>query len=191
MTGTTHVAMALAGGLALAGAGYAPSGWEWAALAIGGLGPDIDSGGGTIARPGSLMSQVLPRWLVKLLDAIGITISKWIRAILGHREMTHWPVIGAAMFIAGLYLGWGWLVWLGVGWMIHILGDFCTVSGVPILGPISTKEIKWSPLRTGSTGESVVALLLWGFIVYAGWGYIPAEFRGWILSFAGGFTWNG
>lgn len=185
MTGSTHVAIAVAATVAAAGAtGTPPDGAAaWIALVIGSLAPDIDSGGGTIARPGSLLKRLLPRWLAWLLDWIGTTISGMIRSLVGHRTITHWPVWGLVLMLLGLNLGYGWLIWFGWGWLWHILGDFCTKSGVPLLGPFWTKDFKWSPLRTGSAAEFLLAAALWGYIGWAGWAYIPAEARYWVARF--------
>jgi len=184
MTGKTHVAIAMAATLGYGAAtGQTPEAAGWLAVVIGGLAPDIDSGGGTIARPGSLFGRVLPRWLAGLLDTIGMTISGIIRRVLGHRNATHWPVWGVILMLLGFNLGLDWLWWFGWGYLWHIAGDFCTKSGVPLLGPFITKDIKWSPLRTGSWAEDVLSLALWGMIFYYGWAYLPPQAQYWAARF--------
>lgn len=183
MTGPTHVAIALAATLAAtSAAGQPPGALGWAALVVGSLAPDID-GGGTIARPGSLFGKLLPRWLARLLDKIGLTISRVIRAILGHRNATHWPVWAALFMVLGYRLGLPWLVWFGWGYLWHILADFCTRAGVPLFGPLYTKDIKWSPIKTGSWVEWVISFATWIVIFYYGWAYVPASIQGVIGRF--------
>lgn len=186
MTGPTHVAIALAGTLAYTAAtGDQPTTAGWIALILGSLAPDID-GGGTIARPGSLLGRLLPKWLARLLDNIGLFISGLIRKILGHRTATHWPAWAILMGFIALAWQWPWLLWFAVGYAWHIVGDFLTKDGVPLLGPIWTKNIRWSPIRTGTWPEAVISLALWGLIFYYGWAYIPAEARAWVTRFGHG-----
>lgn len=188
MTGKTHVAIGLAGALALAAAGHPPPGaLAWGAVVVGSLAPDIDSGGGTIARPGSLFKRLLPRWVTWLLDAIGLAISGLIRAALGHRTATHWPVWGALLVMGGLGLGWPALSWFGVGYLLHIAGDFCTKSGVPLFGPFFTGDIRWSPLRTGTWPEMLLSAGLWLWIGYVGYSRLPEPARAWLWQFGGQF----
>lgn len=185
MTGSTHVAIAAAATITLSAAtGQPPDAAGWIAVVIGSLAPDIDSGGGTICRPGSLLGRLLPRFMRVLLDSIGLFIGSIVRKVLGHRKATHWPIWGAVLALVGLNLGWPWLLWFGWGYVWHILGDFCTKSGVPLLGPFWTKDIKWSPLRTGSGAEFVLAAALWGFILWQSWGFVPPEARYWVERFA-------
>lgn len=184
MTGPTHVAIAISATIGLsATTGQAPDAAGWVAVVVGALLPDIDAGGGTIARPGSLFSHILPRWLVGLLNAVGLLISKIIRAIFGHRNAFHWPVIGVIIALVGINTGHGWLVWLGWGYVWHILGDFCTKSGVPLFGPFWTRDIRWSPIRTGTWAEAVIATVLWGFIIWWGWNYIPPDAKYFVQKF--------
>jgi membrane-bound metal-dependent hydrolase YbcI (DUF457 family) len=184
MTGKTHVAIAMAATLAYGAAhGQPPNAAGWLAVVIGSLAPDIDSGGGTIARPGSLLGRLVPRWLAGLLDALGLAVSGFIRRMLGHRNATHWPVWAVIMMLLAHNLGYGWLWWFGWGYGWHIAGDFCTKSGVPLLGPVFTWDIKWSPLKTGTWAEGVLSAALWGLIFYYGWTYLPPEAQYWATRF--------
>ena len=186
MTGSTHVAIAAAATVAYTLAtGEAPDVTGWIAVVIGSLAPDIDAGGGTIARPGSLLGRLLPRWLAWLLDQIGLAISGLVRSILGHRTATHWPAWAAVFMLLGHNFGMASLWWFGWGYLLHIAGDFCTKSGVPLLGPLSRADFSCSPLRTGTWPEYVlVAPLCWGFIIWQGWEMIPGPARLWVGRFA-------
>jgi len=171
MQGKNHVALALA--IPLAGAaigGPLPEGaGQWAALVLGSLAPDID-GGGHIAYWGNwLPRQITPAPVVALLNGLGTTTSNVIRSMFGHRQAFHWPTWAGVMMALGLVLGQGWLIWLGVGYLLHILGDSLTKSGVPLLGPLSTRDISFSPMKTGSITESILGAALWLFVGWQLW----------------------
>lgn len=184
MIGSTHVALATAATVVYCTTtGQPPPPAGWLAMVVGSLAPDIDAGGGTIARPGSLFGRVLPRWLTRLLDSLGLAVSGLVRHVFGHRNAIHWPIWGIIMMLLAHNLGLVWLWWFGWGYVWHIAGDFCTKSGVPILGPILTKDIHWSLLKTGTWPEYVINLALWGVIFYFGWTYVPAEARYWLVKF--------
>jgi inner membrane protein len=180
MTGPTHITIAIAATLALAGTtGQPPDALGWLALIVGSLAPDIDAEG-TVTRPGALLGRLLPRWLARLLDGIGTMISRIIRAILGHRNATHWLIWAIVLMMLGFNLGKPWLWWFGWGYLWHIAGDFCTKNGVPLFGPIVTKDVKWSPIRTGSWAEWVISSALWGVIFFFGWAYVPPGVQNWV-----------
>lgn len=174
MQGKNHVALALA--IPLAGAMVAPeaafypsSVVTWGALMVGSLLPDMD-GEGSIAYWGNWLPRyVTPRPVRDLLNWVGQTTSRIIRAIFGHRNALHWPVVGLIICLAGSRLGLDWLFWLGVGYVLHILGDSLTKSGVPLLGPIWRGDISFLPMVTGGFFESTFGLALWGFV---GWRFL-------------------
>jgi hypothetical protein len=87
--------------------------------------------------------------------------------------------------LLGHHLGLVWLWWFGFGYLWHILADFCTKSGVPAAGPFWTKDIKWSPLKTGTWAESVLATALWGFIMWQGWELFAGSTETWLGHVAG------
>jgi membrane-bound metal-dependent hydrolase YbcI (DUF457 family) len=92
-----------------------------------------------------------------------------------HRALTHtWPAAVAvaavttlALWLAGLRWSWlaGWW-WpglpLGLGCLVHVLGDACTSSGVPLLWPFVSQGRRWRRVgapfrfRTGSGFERLV-----------------------------------
>jgi hypothetical protein len=185
MTGSTHVVITIAATMAYSiSAGHTPDFVSWITVVIGGLAPDIDAGGGTIARPGKLFGCLLPEWLVKLLDLAGLALSRGVRSLLGHRNATHWPVWAIILMLLGHHFGLAWLWWFGFGYLGHVLADFCTKSGVPLAGPFSTKAIRWSPLKTGGWSESVLATMLWGFILWQGGEMLAASVRHWLSYFS-------
>lgn len=187
MTGKNHIALALAVPLAL----EMGQPWlisllptsvaAWGCLIIGSLAPDID-GEGAIARWGNFLPRhITPKPVVRLLNWAGRTVSSLIRAILGHRNALHWPLWGVLMMLCVAWLPtvcqWlpaacslqpvaGLLFWFGLGYVLHIFGDSLTKSGVPLLGPIWTRDISFLPMITGSRLESFVGLLLWLFVAW-------------------------
>ena len=169
MQGKNHVALALAAPLAgalLVGTPLPASALAWGGLVLGSLAPDID-GEGSIARWGDwLPRSVTPRPLVRLLNWAGRTVSSFVRAVFGHRAAFHWPLWGVALGLAGWSLGHDWLLWFGVGYILHILGDALTVAGVPLLGPLLLRDFSLLPMRTGGRVEAVIGAGLWLFV---GW----------------------
>lgn len=180
MTGSTHVVIAVAATLAYSlHTGQVPDTAGWVAVVLGSLAPDIDSGGATIARPGALFGRLLSRELARLLDSAGLTLSRLVRSLLGHRQATHWLIWAVALLLLGHQLGLAWVWWLGFGYLWHILADFCTKAGVPLAGPFSIKAIRWSPLKTGDWPESLLATLLWGFILWRCGELLAGSTRSW------------
>lgn len=144
----------------------------WGALVIGSLAPDID-GGGTIARPSKFLPDIIPGWLQKALDGVGLKIARAVQAVFGHRGGLHWPIWAGLMIWAGGRYDLDWLIWFGAGYLLHIAGDLITVAGVPLLGPISPKRISLFPMRTGGRLEIAISFVLWTFVLWqaaaAGW----------------------
>ena len=147
-----------------------PDAVSWLAVVIGAVVPDIDAGGGLIARPSNFLPSVVKgTWVVKVLDGITTMLSRIIRRVFGHRNFTHWPVIGLGLIFVGWKLKLLWLMFFGIGYVVHILGDAVTKSGAPLFGPFSTKDVRLLPkllcLKTGSFFESrILPVLLWGYI---------------------------
>ena len=46
------------------------------------------------------------------------------------------------------------------GYVSHLLADMCTVSGIPILFPLTMKNISLLPVRTGTTWEYIIAFII-------------------------------
>ncbi|MEM7343597.1 MAG: metal-dependent hydrolase [Chloroflexota bacterium] len=185
MQGKNHVALALAAPLAAALIGrpdlVPTEALDWGALIIGSLAPDID-GGGHIARWGNFLpSGITPKPLVSLLNGIGKTVSDVIRSIFGHRKTFHWPLWGGLIMAAGIYTGREWLIWLGVGYLLHIAGDSLTKSGVPLFGPLLKWDVSFTPMVTGKGVESAFGWLLWAFVAWQSGAYLIDLARGWVL----------
>lgn len=182
MQGKNHVALALAvplAGAALTGGPLPASAAAWAGLLIGALAPDID-GGGSVAYWGNFLPRpITPGPIRALLNGVGTTVSGVVRSIFGHRNTLHWPLIGVALAGLGWYVSLDWLLWFGAGYVLHILGDALTKSGVPLLGPLWTGDISFSPMKTGGPAEAVLGIGLWAFVSYEMW----QQFNGPVLQF--------
>lgn len=184
MQGKNHVALALA--IPLASALIAPPGLlpatvaGWGALVIGSLAPDMD-GEGSIAYCGNWLPRyVTPKFVVAVLNWLGQTTSGVIRAIFGHRNALHWPIIGLGLAAAGVYWGLEWLLWFGLGYALHILGDSLTKSGVPLFGPVWQADISFTQMVTGKFVESAFGVLLWLFVGWQAVSYLPHS--GWLFQ---------
>jgi len=167
MQGVNHVGLAVALPLTAAAIYHSPAPADtlaWAALIVGSLAPDLD-GGGLIARPSKWLPDLVPGWVDRALDRFGLAISRFIQTLLGHRGGLHWPLWGLAMAYAGQQLTWPWLFWLGIGVLLHLLGDMLTVQGIPLLGPISQRKVSIFPMRTGGRLEAAVGAAVWAVVL--------------------------
>ena len=185
MMGATHIAVSVTFGILVASnTDLVLEPLSWLFLLIGTLAPDLDSGNALISKPGSLFDRFLPRSLVVLLDTIGVALSKVVKMLFGHRTAVHWPIWAIVFIIAGQAFQWNWLLWFGWGYLLHILGDFCTKAGAPLFGPLYCKNIKWSPMRTGSWMERCLAICLWTYIVFAGQAVLPTAAQDWLQRYS-------
>ena len=151
MMAITHTAL---GVLTYAGAvvltGGKPEASALGAAALGSLLPDIDT-------PNSRIGWVV--W----------PLARWIEGRFGHRTITH-SVVGvglcAAVFAPALFFpNWRPLfIAILIGYAMHLLGDACTKSGVPLAWPRREQFVfpgnRDFRLRTGSGAEFVVLALL-------------------------------
>lgn len=167
MQGRNHLALALLGAMVVVSPGEDVSGWV--ALGLGSLAPDID-GHGTISHPGAFMPRMTPRPIRAIADGIGHVVSDGVQAVFGHRGAFHYPIWYVAMALIGWHLGLSWLMWLGIGCLAHLAGDIITKSGIPVFGPLSRRDIAMPPyIKTGTWGEEVIGLVIWGVIAWRGW----------------------
>jgi len=103
-----------------------------------------------------------------------LPLSLPISAIFGHRGITHSLI--AAVAISGL-LWWvfqraNWhegiavpvLVGIAVGYLSHLLGDWLTNAGVPLLWPSKRRFVSPLKLCTGDFREYILALLMYGWV---------------------------
>ena len=151
MMAITHTALGvLTYAVAVVLTGGKPEASALGAAALGSLLPDIDT-------PNSRIGWVV--W----------PLARWIEGRFGHRTITH-SVVGvglcAAVFAPALFFpNWRPLfVAILVGYAMHLLGDACTKSGVPLAWPRREQFVfpgnRDFRLRTGSGAEFVVLAIL-------------------------------
>lgn len=88
-----------------------------------------------------------------------VPVSTAISAVFGHRGITHSLLIVLAMFFAMSRMKLPfWTVGILIGYLSHILGDWMTPSGVPLLWPNRTKFRSPFPFKTGSAAEKLVGV---------------------------------
>ncbi|HWO98870.1 MAG TPA: metal-dependent hydrolase [Bacillus sp. (in: firmicutes)] len=149
----THVATSVAGGAAVAAATDVPFTITYVlGIALGSLIPDIDEPSSYIGR-----------------RTFGL--SKLIKQAFGHRGFTHsllaW--IGFS-FLYKIYSN-PFVLGMCTGYIFHIIGDFFSRKGVPLLSPFSKKRFK-SPLtyETGSFSETLIfyaSILVSIYLIYS------------------------
>lgn len=154
------------------------------AVMIGALAPDIDHPGSAISRPGGIFSRFLPRGARLMIDSLAQVATRLLHLLLGHRGVTHWVALPLLLIAAGIYFTLPALAWFGLGALLHVLADACTVSGVPLLGPLTVRPISLLPIRTGGWFEKLVVFpAAVGLIAYLGWPRLPPESRDLLLRF--------
>lgn len=98
-------------------------------------------------------------------------ISVPISFVFGHRGITHSLVPLVFLIIFYGHQTPAWLMWIYFGYFMHLIGDFITDAGIPLLYPITNKRFRFLLVtKTNSIGESIlvvgflVACLLWVFL---------------------------
>lgn len=143
MMAVTHVALGAAAGIGwahLADAELLPT----VALAVAGsLLPDID-------HPKSWLGRRLP------------FLSWPLAALVGHRGVTH-SLLATAGCLLALWQGGHTAIAapLALGYLSHLVGDWCTPGGVPLLWPSLTHYRAPLTVRTGGIADSFLAATLW------------------------------
>lgn len=123
---------------------------------VGSLLPDID-------HPRSFLGRRL--WF------ISIPLSN----LIGHRGITH-SIIGIAAMAAAIWYALTRLNWhpgysvpivigAAIGYISHVVADYCTPSGVPLLWPMDKRFSAPITVQTGTMPEYVItilaAMILW------------------------------
>jgi inner membrane protein len=117
-------------------------------VAIGSLLPDIDHPQSFIGRRSFGLATLINKWF-------------------GHRGATH--TLLSSLLIGGVsffILPANWAVGLSLGYISHILGDFFSKSGVPLLKPFKDKKYKLPLYKTGSLSESFILICSGLLLVY-------------------------
>jgi len=120
------------------------------AAAIGSLLPDID-------HPKSYFGQ---RFRI---------VSVPLAGLVGHRGVTHsaLAVLVCALFAAGVVGGTPVVVTaLALGYLSHLVGDWMTTTGIPLLWPRRTRYKAPVTFRTGSAAETLLFVALTATLGY-------------------------
>ena len=138
---TTHVVTSLLAGKVLDKALLLNAGIPYyLGTAIGALLPDID-------HPNSFIGR----------RSFGL--SKIINKTFGHRGFTHSLlctfIIGCTLYIT---LPAQWAAGVALGYISHILGDFFSKSGVPLMNPYSNKKYRLPIYKTGKLSETIILI---------------------------------
>lgn len=120
--------------------------------AVGGVLPDID-------HPTSKVGKKVP------------PISILINNLFGHRGFTH-TILATLLVSYSFFLLAGiipdsfrgfyfpFVIGLSVGYASHLLLDMLTISGIPLLFPLSNQTFRLAKLRSGSDDLLVIILML-------------------------------
>ncbi|MBN8550652.1 MAG: metal-dependent hydrolase [Deltaproteobacteria bacterium] len=177
MVGPSHAVCAL-GVVVAAGhlTGVTPTRIELFVYLLGALAPDLD-GDGSIARPGTILKTFLGWKIAKLVDQIGITVSKLANALCGHRGLFHWPAVALLFILCGYFLGLPLLRWFGYGYLVHILCDCLTFQGIALLAPFRFRNYSLSLFSTGSLRELLIVSIVFCATVYWGFALLPSSLQ--------------
>ena len=187
MTGKSHAMIGAMSGLTAVW--YVDGGlvrWPWVAAAVvlgivASLAPDLDGTDSTARTSVGLGKEQIKReW--RRTKSLSLIV-RWVVAIpfnlfakvIPHRGPTHWlvtaaVVVGGVAYLAQLFgLPPVVPVAFGAGYLSHLLADAVTVAGVPLLGPLSGRSVRFLPkpiaLRTGGAAEYVfVSFLMAGYM---------------------------
>ena len=119
---------------------------------------------------GGLFGSLLPdldhpkSWLGRRIPFISIPLS----ALVGHRGVTH-SLFAIVATLVGAYAGiakWGGasaplLLGVSIGYASHLLGDWASNSGIPLMWPKKRRYKSPIPFFTGSWEEKVLAYAMW------------------------------
>lgn len=159
----SHVIVSLCIGAAAAAYTHLPFTASYTAgVVIGSLLPDIDEPKSYVGRRSFGMANK-------------------VKEAFGHRGMTHslvvWGVIAAIVLIeSSSPFSLGFVL----GYLFHILEDFLSVQGVPLLWPFQTKKYKLPFYRTGGIVEKLLFYSSFALFIYIGKEY--QLFYEWIRS---------
>lgn len=150
MLGRNHVIVGLGLYLAVDSfwgmGGTAPGPYCLAAAALGSLTPDLDSPKSFLGR------KFLP-------------LSWTVSSLAGHRGFTH-SLLACVLILLGVAVadqhcrGWpAYFAAFGIGYASHILADWLTAEGVPLLWPNRKRFRCPLRLKTGGLGELLFSLV--------------------------------
>lgn len=136
--------------------GYEPNPLLYIPVVLGSLLPDID-------HPHSQVGKLTQ------------PVSGFLARYLGHRGVTHslLAVVGFTSLLFASAEGMGanrpssLLAAVSIGYLSHLLADYLTLTGIPLLWPLKLKfSMPLMKLRVGSPVEHALTLLMVGVFCY-------------------------
>ena len=110
-----------------------------------------------------LLSVLLVVALVSFLSTFK-KYGKLKKFLTKHRGIMHTLLVpgglAGTLFLVEEYYIIAPVVGLIAGYVSHLVADMCTVSGVPVLFPLTTHNISLLPVKTGTTWEYIIAFLI-------------------------------
>jgi inner membrane protein len=110
-----------------------------------------------------------PLLLVRVVLAIIVDI---IAGLLPHRGVTHWGLtwflLSVLAVLVSILAGWVWVyaAAFSAGYLLHLLGDAMTESGVRLLAPLHNRPIHIIPKMFAFNYDSpiqwAVVVMVWG-----------------------------
>ena len=160
----THLLTSFAGAVGLSHLTELPIGLAFTTgLLLGTLLPDID-------EPNSLISRRTSITLRKRKNGSSrrVGLGTLVHKLCGHRGFTH--SIAATGILALLLYVWmhPFSIGLVIGYAFHIVGDFFSKRGVPLLHPLTNKRFKIHLYTTGRWSESMMFALILIGLLYMG-----------------------
>ena len=109
------------------------------------------------------------------LRALGALVVDVVARIIPHRGLTHWLVtwflLSALITEVSTLAGWGLAIPLAfsLGYLSHLVADCLTFSGVPLLGPLSSRSFHLLPrglrFRYDSPVQWLIVLAVYGLVL--------------------------
>lgn len=165
MMGRTHIISGQVAWMAIAPI-YVDETWKLiAGIAVAGfaaLGPDIDSGGSTICRLLFWFPDGVNRVLHWLFRVRRRRVGDRIAGLLGgHRFGAHSVASCFAVFwLFALTVpfvdGWWFTMAITLGWVMHIVGDCATESGVGIGWPWTKRKFRYASIDVDGPVEGML-----------------------------------
>jgi inner membrane protein len=112
----------------------------------------------TVAVSGLILGSVLPdldesrSWIGRRIPVL----STIIKALFGHRSITHSGLILTLTIAAMFHFSHEFILGLLLGIALHIIADFFSVGGIPLLYPLSKKRSQVALYRTGTWTEMLI-----------------------------------
>jgi len=129
--------------------------------------------GGAIAASGLILLPFKPAVMFAIGCLLGSAAPDWLEivwfygrrnSLIPHRTVTHWPWLCAVIAALALFtpeparwLFGGFLV----GWAVHLVLDYATVSGIPFGNPFGKRHGLRLYKTDDGFAETVIVLVFW------------------------------